>query len=119
MLHKLTKKIFKEAVKDTGGIVSDIAKNAGVTSKTVYDFLNKYPEMQKFREMEKEDLLDMAEGKLHAIMNYGELKDSTTLGATKFLLATQGKKRGYIEKTETEISGNLGITKINVITPEE
>ena len=110
---RLTKGVFKEAVKDTGGIVSQIAKNAGVANKTVYDFLARHPEMKKVREVEIEKVLDMAEGNL-----FLKARDKNEW-AIKYLLSHKGRLRGYADKTEVEHSGKIGITEIKVVMANE
>jgi len=91
---KMSKKKYKDAVLDSGGVITTIANRMGVTRKAVYDWLNRYPEMLKFKEQEEEKILDMAE-----ISLFSQVK-SKDFGATKYILSTKGKNRGYIEKSE-------------------
>lgn len=94
----MSKKKFKEAVLDSGGVITTIANRLNVQRKTVYEWLVKHPEMKEYIEQETEKILDMAE-----ISLFSQVKDKD-LGATKYLLSTKGKNRGYIEKQEKELS---------------
>jgi len=112
---KITKKKFKDAVIDSGGIITTIANRISVTRKALYEWLVKNPEMRELIEHETEKILDMAEMSL-----FSQIKDKD-LGATKYILSTKGKTRGYIEQKEikTEHSGEIGVTKINIVMPKE
>lgn len=104
---------FKKAVEGSGGIKSTIATRLSVTRRGLYQWIEKHPQVNKLITDESEIILDMAENKLQTIIQFGDIKDSTTLGATKYLLATKGKSRGFIEKSEIEHSG--GVTEIKVV----
>jgi transposase len=101
---KITKQKFKDAVEGTGGILTHIAKNLGVSRKAVYDYMERFPETILLKDQEEEKILDMAEASLFQQTRNGEQ------WATKYLLATKGKKRGYIEsrevKNETTLKGD-------------
>ena len=94
---KMSKKKYKEAVKDSGGVITTIANRLNVERKTVYEWLKKNPEMLIFKEQEEEKILDMAE-----ISLFSQVK-ARDFGATKYILSTKGKGRGYVEKTESSI----------------
>ena len=94
----MSKKKFKEAVLDSGGVITTIANRMGVSRKAVYDWLAKHPEMKEYREQEEEKILDMAE-----ISLFSQVKDKD-FAATKYILGTKGKSRGYVEKQERELT---------------
>ncbi len=95
---KLSKNKFIEAVVDSGGVKTTIANRLGVTRKAIYDYLIRFPELQVYLEQEEEKILDMAE-----ISLFSQVKDQD-FSATKYILGTKGRKRGYSEKQEVEIS---------------
>lgn len=97
-MAKINKKKFLNALKDSGGVITSIANRLEVTRKAVYEYIERNPELRKFVEDEKEKILDMAE-----ISLFSQVKDKD-FGATKYILSTRGKSRGYIEKTESEIT---------------
>ena len=91
-----------EAIKGTAGIVSTIAKRLGVEWHTANERIQKYPEALKAFQDEREGILDMAEATILTAIKSGDT------GSAKWLLSTIGKKRGFTEKQEIEISGELG-----------
>jgi len=107
----ITKSKFKKAVDGTGGIMLSIAKNLGVSRTAVYDFCNKYPAMMDLRYQEEEKILDIAENGLFTKAKEKEM------WAVKYLLATKGKRRGYIEKTE-QVLEHKGDNQLKVIIEE-
>ena len=94
---KISKKKFKNALEDSGGVITTIANRMNVTRKAVYDWLKKHPEMREFKDQEEEKILDMAE-----ISLFSQVREKD-FGATKYILSTKGKNRGYIEKTEQAV----------------
>ncbi len=100
-MTKINPKMFKLALKDTGGIYQQIAKNLKVCRNAVVKYVSKHPETKALIEEERERILDLMEASLikKAIVN-------DDFKAQQFYLKTIGKDRGYVEKTETELSGS-------------
>lgn len=89
-----------EALKQSLGIVTAAAEVVGIERSTHYDWL-KVDEGYKAAVDSIQDItLDFAESKLHSLIK----NDDTT--ATIFYLKTKGKKRGYIERIENDLSIN-------------
>lgn len=107
-MGKITKKGMEKAIKGTGGILSAVAKNLNVTRHTVYKFLDKHPEFQEKLDQEREAIVDLAEGSL-----FSQVKNREAW-ATKYLLSTKGKSRGYVEKQELEHSGDGVVINVNI-----
>jgi hypothetical protein len=83
-----------QAIHDSRGMVHVAARQLGVARKTVYDYLKKHKRLRDLLEEERAYTTDTAELALyHAIAN-GEA------WAVCFYLKTQGKDRGYVERTE-------------------
>lgn len=76
------------------GNVSAIARALGVRRSTVYARIAESPDLRGLIEDEREKLLDIAESVLANKVMAG---DNDML---KFFLRTQGKKRGYSERSE-------------------
>lgn len=93
-MTKITKERYIKAVVGTGGIMLNIASKLGVTRMAVYNFCHKHPEMMELRRQEEEKILDIAENSL-----FSQAKNEEQW-AVKYLLATKGKRRGYVEKSE-------------------
>jgi hypothetical protein len=89
-----------EAVKDSYGILSVIAERLGCHRDTVVNYAKRYATIQAAIDAERESLIDFAEHKL-----VEEIRDNN-ITAIIFTLKTQGKSRGYVERSE--LSGPNG-----------
>jgi hypothetical protein len=97
------KKAMLEALEKSLGVVTTAAKQAGISRKTHYQWLKEDDDYRQSVEELSDVALDFAESQLHKQIQNGEVT------STIFYLKTKGKKRGYIEKTELGIDGNLGL----------
>ena len=70
------------------------------------------PEANDYFQSQKETIIDLAENQLVKLVREGD-KD-----AIFFLLKTVGKRRGYSEKMETELSGSVQTTDRFTLTIE-
>ena len=104
----LKKESFIKLYQETFGNITLSAKNSGISRGTYYKWINEDPKfLEEINAIEpKEMLVDFAESMLIQRIK----KEDTT--AIIFALKTQGKKRGYIEKTETEIDNKAIEIKI-------
>ena len=93
------KRIIK-ALKETNGLLTMAAHKSGIGYRTICRYVAEYPSVKEAAQDAKEGMLDFAEGKL-----YSKIKDGDNT-CIIFYLKTQGKARGYIEKTE--ISNPVG-----------
>lgn len=91
------------ALEKSLGIVTTAAKSAGIDRSTHYEWYNQDPDYQKAVNDIADIAIDFAESALHKQIQSGEVS------STIFFLKTKGKKRGYIEKQELDISGE-GLT---------
>ncbi|MDR1553060.1 MAG: hypothetical protein LBS69_06320 [Prevotellaceae bacterium] len=107
-------KDFQKICDAKGGIISAIARAIGVQRSTVYDWIEKYPTYAKAVEEARDAFLDTAETRLqHLVQGTPLIVEEEFKGwitppsetAIIFTLRTLGKKRGYTERTETEITG--------------
>lgn len=83
-----------EAVKDSRGFITTIAKRLGCTRGNVYALMNKYPTVKQAILDEKDEMKDFAEAQL--FQNIKDGKETSLI----FYLKTQAKDRGYIERQE-------------------
>lgn len=95
------------------GIVSRAAENIGISRCVHYKWYRTIPAYKEYYDLIQERVVDFAEGELYKQIASGEV------ASTIFFLKTKGKSRGYVEKTETEISGNLGIKWVEEKTYEQ
>lgn len=92
------KKALIEALKQSLGVVTTACDNIGITRQTYYYWLKNDEEFRKEVEDLENITLDFAESQLHQ-----QIKDGS-VAATIFYLKTKGKKRGYIEKSELDVT---------------
>lgn len=92
------KREFLEALKRCAGNVSEASKHVPVDRRTHYLWLENDPEYAAAVDAIKESLIDRAESALQTLITDGNVP------AVLFFLKTQGKKRGYVERTETDVT---------------
>lgn len=95
---KVQKKLMIEALTKTLGIVSAACKNSGISRDKHYYWMNRDPKYKAAVEDIAEISVDFAETKLLESIKNGS--DTATI----FYLKTKGKKRGYVEKQEIEVT---------------
>jgi len=102
------KKAILEALEQSLGVVTSACKKVGIGRTTFYGWL---ADDKEFAEQVKDIenvALDFAESQLHK-----QIKDGNP-SSTIFYLKTKGKKRGYVEKMESEvINKNIDITNLS------
>ncbi len=100
-LQKLTtKKTMLQALEQTLGIVTAACKIVGISRETHYDWLKSDEAYKAAVDSIQDITLDFAESQLHKQIKDGEVT------STIFYLKTKGKKRGYIERIENDLSIN-------------
>lgn len=97
------KRSMLKALEKSLGVVTTAAKSAGIDRQTHYNWMEKDPKYKAAVESIGDITLDFAESQLHKRMKEGS--DAAII----FHLKTKGKKRGYVEKTEVEHSGDMKI----------
>lgn len=95
-MTKLTEKKLITAIKNTGGIVSVIAKKLDVTWHGARKAIDANPVALQAWHDEREGILDLAESALVKSIQQGDTQDA------KWLLSRLGKHRGYAERIEFE-----------------
>jgi len=85
------------AIKGSGGIITTIAKKLGVSWNTAKSYIEEHESTLQAYNDEEEKILDIADEQLYKAIKKGDLS------AVKWLQATKGKKRGYVEKQIQEI----------------
>tara|TARA_R100001440_G_C2521188_1_gene118902 strand:+ start:3354 stop:3734 length:381 start_codon:yes stop_codon:yes gene_type:complete len=104
----IKKETILKALENSLGVVTVACKQADIPRSTYYKWLKEDEEFaQAVKEIEN-IALDFAESQLHT-----QMKDGST-SATIFYLKTKGKKRGYVERSELDVTSNNERIKINV-----
>lgn len=110
MASKATYKIVQSkntllaALYQSKGIVSSACAAAGVSRQTYYDWLEKDPEFKKAVQDVQEFAIDFVESKLLDNIENGDNI------STIFYLKCRGKSRGFVEKTEQDVTVKGNIT---------
>lgn len=123
---------FEPHIKDSGGIISTIAKNVGCDWLTAKLWIEKNATLSALYEAECETVLDVAESVV-----YGNVQAAAKLQAdarkvntavivdsadAKWLLTKKGKRRGYGEESDVTLraaGGGIEIKTIRVHLPAE
>jgi hypothetical protein len=102
MANKYTAEQMADAIKKGRGILAAAATSLGCTRQTVAAYIERYPTVKAAHDEARESTIDFVESRLLKNIDSGD----TT--AMIFYLKTQGKRRGYVERTETSsINVNL------------
>jgi len=98
MISNIKKNILLDCLKESLGIVTIACEKANVSRDTFYSLLNKNAEFKRQVEDIQNITLDVAENSLIRNIKAGD----TT--AILFYLKTKGRKRGYVEKQELDLT---------------
>ena len=100
-MAKINKKKFREALKDSDGSITIIAKRLGVSRQAVYDYIKKH-KLRKEVEEEKQNTIEEVRNRRRDLALYGSSKFSNTWNAIKSILTKSGD---HAEKQEIEHKG--------------
>jgi hypothetical protein len=103
------KKAMLLALEQSLGIVTTAAKSVGIDRTTHYLWLKDDEDYKAAVESIQDITLDFAESQLHKQIKDGEVT------STIFYLKTKGKKRGYVERVEQDVSINLPQVIIEIV----
>jgi hypothetical protein len=92
------KKAMLDALEKSLGVVTSACKTVGIGRTTHYLWLQEDKEYKAAVDELSDVAIDFAESQLHKQIKEG---NST---ATIFFLKTKGKKRGYVERQEVDVS---------------
>lgn len=98
---KQTKKALIKALESSLGVVTTACNAVGVNRGTFYGYYNNDPEFREAVDEIENVALDFAESSLHQ-----QIADKIP-ASTIFYLKTKGRKRGYIERNELDVSGTF------------
>ena len=131
------KKAMIEALQKSLGIITTAAKSVGIDRGTHYKWYRKDKKYRASVDDISERSLDFAESKLHqliagivlpetkvfvvqgkkgkeTLVHEGQKHYPPDSTATIFFLKCKGKRRGYVEKQEVVISGNLSLSDLPI-----
>ena len=96
-----------EALEKSLGVVTTACKIADCNRSTFYKYYNEDADFKAKVDELQNMTLDFVESQLHK-----QIKDGNTT-ATIFYLKTKGKKRGYIERREVEMTAQVNTSKLS------
>ena len=130
MQKKVTLKEFKEVCEAKSGNITEIARAFKVSRTAIYNWMKRSNWNKAYNDVQ-ESMIDMAENSMHLLIKgIPELKPDPTTGKQKIVgwvekpsermielkLKTMGRKRGYQEKTDVDITtGGDKIEQVFVI----
>ena len=92
-----------EALVNSLGVVTTACKSVGISRQQHYHWCSTDPEYKSA----VDDIIDVAIDFAESML-YKQIQDHDTT-ATIFYLKTKGKKRGYVERQDINISGTINI----------
>jgi hypothetical protein len=104
----IKKEAMLQALENSLGVVTVACKQTETPRSTYYKWLKEDEEFAKAVKEIENIALDFGESQLHS-----QMKDGNT-SATIFFLKTKGKKRGYVERSELDLTSGDEPIKINV-----
>ncbi len=107
---EIKKQRLLDSLEKSLGIVTTACKSAGVARSSFYEWKEKDLKFAKSVEEIDNVTLDFAESSLHKQINDGNAT------STIFYLKTKGKRRGYIERTELDVSNSDGTLQPTIDT---
>jgi len=96
-----TKKALLEALEKSLGVVTTACKQVGIDRTTFYRYYNNDNDFKNKVDDLSNVAIDFAESQL-----FKQIQDGNPT-STIFYLKTKAKKRGYIERQEIEMGGNI------------
>ena len=102
--YKVTKEKLVRAINNSYGVLNTIAERLGSNRVSIWEFLNKHPELRILIEAEKEKIIDVAEKELFTLIKCGDMK------AIDRLLKTRGRSRGYGDHLQQDSNIQAEIT---------
>jgi hypothetical protein len=105
---EINKKAILEALEKSLGVVTTAVKLVGISRSTFYKWIQEDQEFAKKVKDIENITLDFVESQLHK-----QIRDGNT-PSTIFYLKTKGKKRGYYEKQQLDMTTDDEPIKINI-----
>lgn len=112
-MTKITKKLFKEALEHSLGTQVDMAQRLGVARQSMHTYLEKHLDMRLLLDNQRLSNIDRAENEIFEQLDFHSYsKDPASAarirqGASTFILTRLGKNKGWVEKTEVSLEGNI------------
>jgi len=96
------------ALEATAGIITHAAAMLKCHRTTIREYIRRYPQVEIALEDVREKMLDLTEGELIKQIKKGNMT------AITFYLRTQGKARGYSDRTQVDLTGPIQVTAVDM-----
>lgn len=93
-MARFSVKTMREAIQAAGGVITETARALDVSRSTVYNWLEKHPELREYVKIERDGLVDRAELNIAIAVNAGDVDVS------KFVLERLGRNRGWTKQID-------------------
>lgn len=114
-MARLTKPAVEKALLEHHGILLKAAEALQCSRQALYNFLERFPELNAVREEASERLVDVAESHLASALQDGDMK------TIRWYMERKGKNRGYTTRVEqTGMDGGpieFGVPEYDVVEP--
>ena len=114
-MAKLTIKKVRDNLKGSRGIMATVAKRCKVNRCSLFEFLEKNPELKKELEKQKEKDVMVVEDRLYEFATKGSPNVPSTFNSVKMILS---KEKGYGDKLDinqkTNITGEVDLSIIDL-----
>lgn len=101
-----------QALTASMGLVSVTAQKLKCNQQTVRNYIERYPAVKQAQLDARDEMIDLAEASLVRAVRKGEG------WAVALMLKTLGKSRGYVEKQELDLSGEVSLNLPQVFLPQ-
>ena len=112
-MTRLNKTNLTAALRESKGAVSIAAKRLGVSRRAIYARLEQWPDVKEIMEDVRNEVCDVAELKLYAMINDESHKDQ--LKAIMYQLDTHGRARGWGTPPTTQIEVRAKVDTANKV----
>ncbi len=109
---KLKKSDYTDVIESSKGTMTDISIRLGITHSAVMRYFEAHPDIKELYEKKRLERIDFAEDVGADLLKYEDDENpsqaaSIRLRESQYVRGRLGKNRGWTEKTETEITGEI------------
>ena len=106
--EQFTPEQMVEVIHKSLGLITKAAKMLGCSPKTIYNYRDKYDEVRQAIDDAREATCDQAE------FNIIEAITKKDIETSKWYLSRMGRHRGYGDKVDHKVDGEVKTTKVQV-----
>lgn len=119
---KTKKSDYTDVIEASNGTLTDISRRLNITYSTVIRYFEAHPDIKELYEKKRLELIDKAEDVGADLLKYEDDENPSQaanirMRESQYVRGRLGKNRGWTEKTETAVTGQLdGTIDLSVIT---